>query len=174
MRTQFTTKRTKIRSITPMNRNTLNDFRHEIYRCFGKAKDALFNLVDALGSCAGARSFPELSLSPLFERTWARMSRSPGRRTDRRGAVARDLCPVRTAAGERPGSLFGHRYQQPLSPGSRDRCRSHIGQDGQSAREDPCGQSRLGHQQCRAPAQASQSRHLRAGYGTCAFDGTSH
>lgn len=54
-----------------MNRNTLNDFRHEIYRCFGKAKDALFNLVDALGSCAGARSFPELSLSPFFERTWA-------------------------------------------------------------------------------------------------------
>ena len=54
-----------------MNSNTLNDFRHEIYRCFGKAKDALFNLVDALASEAGARSFPELSLSPLFERTWA-------------------------------------------------------------------------------------------------------
>jgi hypothetical protein len=71
MRTQFPTKSTKIRSITPMNRNTLNDFRHEIYRCFGKAKDALFNLVDALASEAGARSFPELSLSPFFERTWA-------------------------------------------------------------------------------------------------------
>jgi len=49
----------------------LNDFRHKIYRCFGKAKDALFNLVDALGSCAAARSFPELSFSPFFERTWA-------------------------------------------------------------------------------------------------------
>ena len=49
----------------------MNAFRHEIYRCFGKAKDALFNLVDALASEAGARSFPELSLSPLFERTWA-------------------------------------------------------------------------------------------------------
>src|SRR6202048_2489729 len=54
-----------------MNRNTLNDFRHKIYTCFGKAKDALFNLVDALSSEAGARSFPELSFSPLFERTWA-------------------------------------------------------------------------------------------------------
>jgi hypothetical protein len=54
-----------------MNRNPLNDFRHKIYRCFGKAKDALFNLVDALGSCAAARSFPELSFSPFFERTWA-------------------------------------------------------------------------------------------------------
>jgi hypothetical protein len=49
----------------------LNDFRHEIYGCFGKARDALFNLVDALASEAGARSFPELSLSPFFERTWA-------------------------------------------------------------------------------------------------------
>ena len=54
-----------------MNSNTLNDFRHEIYRCFGNAKDALFNLVDALSSEAGAHSFPELSLSPFFERTWA-------------------------------------------------------------------------------------------------------
>lgn len=54
-----------------MNSNTLNDFRNAIYRCFGKAKDALFNLVDALASEAGARSFPELSLSPFFERTWA-------------------------------------------------------------------------------------------------------
>jgi hypothetical protein len=48
-----------------MNRNTLNDFRHKIYRCFGKARDALFNLVDALGSCAAAHSFPELSFSPF-------------------------------------------------------------------------------------------------------------
>lgn len=54
-----------------MNINTLNGFRHEMYRCFGNGKDALFNLVDALCSEAGARSFPELSLSPFFERTWA-------------------------------------------------------------------------------------------------------
>lgn len=54
-----------------MNLNTLNEFRHGMYGCFGNAKDALFNLVDALSSEAGARSFPELSLSPFFERTWA-------------------------------------------------------------------------------------------------------
>src|SRR5579885_396313 len=54
-----------------MNLNTLNEFRHGVYGCFGNAKDALFNLVDALSSEAGARSFPELSLSPFFERTWA-------------------------------------------------------------------------------------------------------
>lgn len=42
-----------------------------MYGCFGNAKDALFNLADALSSEAGARSFPELSLSPFFERTLA-------------------------------------------------------------------------------------------------------
>jgi hypothetical protein len=54
-----------------MNLNTLNEFRHEIYSCLGNAKDALFNLVDALSSEAAAHSFPELSFSPFFERTWA-------------------------------------------------------------------------------------------------------
>ena len=54
-----------------MNLNILHEFRHGVYGCFGNAKDALFNLVDALASEAGARSFPELSLSPFFERTWA-------------------------------------------------------------------------------------------------------
>ena len=54
-----------------MNLNTLNEFRHGMYHCFGHAKDALFNLVDALSSEAAARSFPELSFSPFFERSWA-------------------------------------------------------------------------------------------------------
>lgn len=54
-----------------MNLNTLKDFRHGVYGCFGKARDALFNLVDALASETSARSFPELSFSPFFERTWA-------------------------------------------------------------------------------------------------------
>ena len=54
-----------------MNLNTLNEFRHEVYGCFGKARDALFNLVDALASETSARSFPELLFSPFFERTWA-------------------------------------------------------------------------------------------------------
>jgi hypothetical protein len=65
-----------------MNLSTLNEFRHGVYSSFGKAKDALFNLVDALASEAGACSFPELSLSPFFERTWGRMSRSLGRWPD--------------------------------------------------------------------------------------------
>ena len=54
-----------------MNLNTLQAFRHGMYSCFGNAKDALCNLVDALASEAAASSFPELSFSPFFERSWA-------------------------------------------------------------------------------------------------------
>jgi hypothetical protein len=54
-----------------MNINTLNEFRHASYTCFKQARDALFNLVDALSSETTAHSFPELSLSPFFQRKWA-------------------------------------------------------------------------------------------------------
>jgi len=42
-----------------------------MYRCFGNAKDALCNLVDARASEGAARSFPDWSFSPFFERSWA-------------------------------------------------------------------------------------------------------
>ena len=51
-----------------MNLNTLKGYRHVVYGCFGQAKDALFNIVDALISEDRAQSLPELSLSPHFER----------------------------------------------------------------------------------------------------------
>src|SRR6059058_5870454 len=54
-----------------MNLHILKEFRHGMSHGFGHAKDALFNLVDALCSEAAARSFPEWSFSPFFERTWA-------------------------------------------------------------------------------------------------------
>jgi hypothetical protein len=53
-----------------MNLNTLHDFRHEVYHCFTRAADALFNTVDALLTETTAHSFPELSLSPSFQRRW--------------------------------------------------------------------------------------------------------
>jgi hypothetical protein len=54
-----------------MNLTTLQEFRQEIYGCFDRAADALFNTVDALIAETQAKSFPELSLSPFFERKWA-------------------------------------------------------------------------------------------------------
>ena len=54
-----------------MNNNTLRQFRHDISDCFPRAKDALFNTIDGLMTETDARSFPEISQSPWFERTWA-------------------------------------------------------------------------------------------------------
>lgn len=54
-----------------MHLNTLIQFRHEVYQSFEQAKDALFNLVNALVSEDCAQSLPELSLSPAFERKWS-------------------------------------------------------------------------------------------------------
>lgn len=48
----------------------LIDFRKQLYGCFGKAEDALFNIIDALLSETTARSLAELSLSPFCVRRW--------------------------------------------------------------------------------------------------------
>ncbi len=53
-----------------MHFNTLDEVRQQMYRCFERGRDALFNLSDALLSEPSARSLPELSLSAFFERRW--------------------------------------------------------------------------------------------------------
>jgi hypothetical protein len=58
------------RSITQMYFNTLDRLRQQMYGCFERSRDALFNLSDALLSESQARSLPELSLSVFFERRW--------------------------------------------------------------------------------------------------------
>ncbi|HVF98255.1 MAG TPA: NF041680 family putative transposase, partial [Chloroflexia bacterium] len=50
--------------------NNLIEFRQEGYRCLGKAKDALFELGDALLTTPSLPSLAHLSLSPLFRRRW--------------------------------------------------------------------------------------------------------
>lgn len=52
------------------NSNTVRQYRHDVHDCFLRAKDALFNTVDALMTETPATSFPELSQSPWFERKW--------------------------------------------------------------------------------------------------------
>jgi hypothetical protein len=54
-----------------MDLTTLQQFRQEIYASFQRAGDALFNTVDALISESQAQSFPELSLSAFFPRSWS-------------------------------------------------------------------------------------------------------
>jgi DDE superfamily endonuclease len=53
-----------------MNFNRLKEIRQQLYACFDRGADALFNLADALLSESQAQSLPELSLSPFFERQW--------------------------------------------------------------------------------------------------------
>lgn len=53
-----------------MDINTLRQFRHDLYDCFLRGKDALFNTVDALMTETQAKSFPEVSQSLWFERKW--------------------------------------------------------------------------------------------------------
>lgn len=49
----------------------LNQFRLELYQQIGKAKDALFDLMDAVLTSGSIQSFVSLSQSPVFQRQWS-------------------------------------------------------------------------------------------------------
>jgi len=53
-----------------MNLNTLRAFRQQAYTCLEQRADALFSLCDGLLSEPQARSLPELSHAPFFDRQW--------------------------------------------------------------------------------------------------------
>lgn len=53
-----------------MQFNKLIEFRHALYSCFVKARDALFEACDALLSEPGAQTFAELSLAACWRRRW--------------------------------------------------------------------------------------------------------
>ncbi|MDF5731219.1 MAG: hypothetical protein PUP92_25265 [Rhizonema sp. PD38] len=49
----------------------LKQFRSSVYTLLGKAKDALFDLMDAVLVTRSVYSFVELSVSPVFRRQWS-------------------------------------------------------------------------------------------------------
>lgn len=49
----------------------LKQFRSCVYTILGKAKDALFDLMDAVLVTRSVYSFVELSVSPVFRRQWS-------------------------------------------------------------------------------------------------------
>ncbi len=57
-----------------LNHNQLiaqfQDFRQKLYNCFESCSDACMDLLDALAGNTGANSIVELSLSPLFPRSY--------------------------------------------------------------------------------------------------------
>jgi hypothetical protein len=53
------------------NLNRLISFRQTVYDWLGPARDALFELGDAVLLSPPVRSFPEFTLSPIFRRKWS-------------------------------------------------------------------------------------------------------
>ena len=51
--------------------NQLQQFRQDVYDVLGNARDALFDLMDAVLVSRSVSSFAELSLSPVFRRQWS-------------------------------------------------------------------------------------------------------
>ena len=49
----------------------LKAFRQEAYSCLGRAKDATFELMDAVMLTRKAESLADLSLCPAFRRKWS-------------------------------------------------------------------------------------------------------
>lgn len=56
---------------TPSQLNKLASFRQSVYGCLTRARDALFELIDAVLTAPDITSFPELSCAPVFRRQWS-------------------------------------------------------------------------------------------------------
>ncbi len=54
-----------------MTLEQLKEFRTSVYNILGKAKDALFDLMDAALITRSISAFVELALSPVFRRKWS-------------------------------------------------------------------------------------------------------
>jgi hypothetical protein len=71
----FSTDCRKVNEVTsdidPMIFNQLQEFRHRLYGLLGNARDAVFDLMDAVLVSASISSFVSLSQSPVFRRQWS-------------------------------------------------------------------------------------------------------
>ena len=61
----------KTHPIPDMNSEALKEFRQAAYELLVKAKDATFELMDAVMTMRNAACLAEFSLSPLFTRQWS-------------------------------------------------------------------------------------------------------
>ena len=57
-------------SLTRMILTQLEEFRQAIYDSLGKARDAVFELMDAVLTSPSIQSFVSLSQNPVFRREW--------------------------------------------------------------------------------------------------------
>jgi hypothetical protein len=112
-----------------MQLNTLKRFRQALYQAFTHAKDALFEVCDALVSESAAQHFAELSLSPHWRRRWPSLYAA-----FRDGAIERAHLRA-TFAAHVPLPSAGHRLvlgvdvstvARPESPTARDRTYQYV------------------------------------------------
>ena len=61
----------KNKNTTQAQLSKLAAFRQSVYGCLTRARDALFELIDAVLTSPGLSCFPELSCAPCFRRQWA-------------------------------------------------------------------------------------------------------
>jgi hypothetical protein len=57
-----------------MNCEALREFRQQAYKMLGPAKDATFELMDAVMTTPRANCLTEMALNPLFRRQWSSVS----------------------------------------------------------------------------------------------------
>ena len=114
-----------------MDCNTLSPlsaFRKDIYACFGTAKDALFDVCDALLTGTQARSFVELSLSPNFARRWSSLYQAVQDATVDRDALRRAFAKQVAAPENQKRLVLGidaSSIARPQSQTARDRTYVH-------------------------------------------------
>jgi hypothetical protein len=101
-----------------MNINTLRQFRHDLYDCFPRAKDALFNVVDALMTETQAQSLPELC---WLEMTVIRVTRPHATNKERDPRISwfvwigdpnADIAQIALGYARRFGQEHGYRFDK--------------------------------------------------------------
>ena len=108
--------------------SSLSAFRKDIYACFGTAKDALFDVCDALLTQTQARSFVELSLAPTFARQWPSLSKAMQDATIDRVALRRVFAAQVVAPENQKRLVLGidaSSIARPQSPTAKDRTYAH-------------------------------------------------
>ena len=108
--------------------SALAAFRQELYATFGNGRDALFDACDALLTETQARSFVELSLSPLFVRRWSRLYQAvQNAKIDREALRKAFACsaPAPTPDKRLVLGIDASSIARPQSPTARDRTYVH-------------------------------------------------
>lgn len=57
-----------------MNCEALKEFRQQTYKMLGQAKDATFEVMEAVMTTPKANCLTEMALNPLFRRKWSSVS----------------------------------------------------------------------------------------------------